>query len=183
MKKINKIQIRNIILTIILIGIMGSIYFLFPIMIMPDSTEYCGYLKIYNGEESFSNWNVVRGPSFSTVLFIITKLFSYSNFGILVGTFIFYLLVIFSGIFILKKIECSNKVCRAIMYITYAICVILNPILIGYMHGLLTEFVAMPILVISAVLASLWIKKESKIAKIFIPIFLAVSCIFMWFLK
>lgn len=183
MKKINKTQVRNIILTIALIGIMGSIYFLFPIMIMPDSTEYYGYLKIYNGEEPFSSWNVVRGPSFSTVLFIITKLFSNSSFGILVGTFIFYLIVVFSGIFILKKIEISNKVGRIMMYITYGICVVFNPILIGYMHGLLTEFVAMPILVISAIISSLWIKNKSKIAKIFIPVILAVSCIFMWFLK
>ena len=178
-----KTKLINIVLLLVMSAALIFIYFSFPTMIMPDSTEYCGYLNIFNGKESFSNWNVVRGPSLPIILFGITKIFSNTNLGLTIGTFIFYLLTILANLLIVSKIFKEDNICKKVLYAIFGIVVILNPILIGYMHGLLTEFVAMPVLTICTILSIKWIKTEKKIWKILLPIILTFMCIFMWFLK
>ena len=69
------------------------------------------------------------------------------------------------------------------MYILFGTLIIFNPILIGYMHGLLTEFVAIPCSVIFAFLSYMWLKGEKKLHKIILSISVILSCVFMWFLK
>lgn len=173
----------KVILILLLIVAITYIFFSFPIMVMPDSTEYYGYLKIFYGDESFSNWNIVRGPTFPLILFVITLLFSNSQIGLLIGAFVFYLLLLFFGIKILKKITCKNNIVKTIMCILFSILIIFNPIIIGYMHGLLTEFVAIPCSVIFTFLSYTWLKGEKKLHKIVLSISVVLSCIFMWFLK
>lgn len=178
-----KTKLINLVLITFFLATLVFVYFCFPTMIMPDSTEYFGYLKILNGEESFSNWNVVRGPSLPLILFVITKIFSNTNFGLTVGTFIFYLLTIFVNVLVIRKIFKENNICKKVLYAIFVVAIAFNPILIGYMHGLLTEFVAMPVLTICTILSMKWIKTDKKIWKIFLPIILVYMCIFMWFLK
>ena len=176
----NKKKIKYLIAIIISVLIISYIYLSFPIIIMPDSTEYYGYLKIFYNIESFSNWNIVRGPSLPTILYIITITFSNSSMGLLLGTYFFYLILILTGIIIIHKINCAKKI---LIYLLYGILIVLNPILIGYMHGLLTEFSVMPIMFISALVALLWIKSNKKSACIFLSILIILGSIFLWFLK
>ena len=133
---------------------------------MPDSTEYYGYLKIFYRIEELSNWNIVRGPSFPFILYIITILFSNSSLGLLLGTYIFYLLVILASVFILNKTHCEKVSYKIAMYMLLVVLVFLNPILIGYMHALLTEFSVMPTLLISSIIGLLWIKKGKRLLNI-----------------
>ena len=59
-----KNKIIKIVGAILLFLLLAVVYFQYPITIMPDSTEYYGYLKIFYGQEPFSSWNIVRGPTF-----------------------------------------------------------------------------------------------------------------------
>ena len=60
--------------TFIIIFIVMTVLFLsIPIFFMPDSIEYYRYLRIYYGIEKIANWNIVRGFSLPTILFIFTK--------------------------------------------------------------------------------------------------------------
>ena len=88
MKKIKKETIIKVSIGIILLALISYIWFSFTVMIMPDSTVYYGYLKIFYGEESFSNWNIVRGPSFPIILYIITLLFG-RNISRIVNRYIY----------------------------------------------------------------------------------------------
>lgn len=173
----------KLILIIVLLIAITYIFLSFPIMIMPDSTEYYGYLKIFYGEESFSNWNIVRGPTLPIILYIITLLFSNSQVGLLIGAFVFYFLLIFLSGKVLKNINCKNNAIRILMYILYGIVIVFNPILIGYMHGLLTEFVAIPSSILCSFLSYKWLKSEKNWHKIILSILVVLSCVLMWFLK
>lgn len=182
MKKVKGKILKKICL-IVLLCIIAYIYFSFPMMIMPDSTEYYGYLKIFYGEEKFANWNIVRGPTLPIIIYIITLLFTRTQIGLLIGSFIFYLLLLFFSIKILKKIIYKNNVFKVISYTLFGILIIFNPILIGYMHGLLTEFIAIPCSIIFAFLSYMWLKNDKKLQKIILSISVVLSCILMWFLK
>lgn len=178
---------KNIVL-IVLVSLLlitaGIFYFLFPVIVMPDSTEYFGYLKILKGQEDISTWNVVRGPSFPIVLFLITSLFGNSQTGLLIGTFIFYLLTVLVSYFLFRKIHFQNIQSKRAASCVFLFLVVLNPMLIGYMHGLLTEFFSIPILTIFSLTTMKWLKKDNTIwVNIFLTIILILGCVFMWLLK
>ena len=183
MSKITGFKIKKILVAVVFLVVISFVFLSFPIMVMPDSTEYYGYLKIFYGQESFSNWNIVRGPSFPIILYVITLIFSNSSLGLLIGMFIFYLITILLGYLILKKINFNSSITKIIMYTTFFICIVFNSILIGYMHCLLTEFAVMPMLLFASILSFIWIKTEKKYLKIIIPILMACLCAFTWFIK
>ncbi|MDD2376437.1 MAG: glycosyltransferase family 2 protein [Clostridia bacterium] len=168
---------------IIILIIMFIFYISFPLMVMQDSTEYYGFLKIFRGEVNISNWISMRGPSFPAILYLITIIFGNSQFGLLVGTFVFYLITVTLGYFIIQKINIENIIFKYIINFIYIIAVVFNPILIGYMHGLLTEFVAIPSILIASLLSFKWINVNKKIIKIILSILLIIGTIFMWFVK
>ena len=103
--------------------------------------------------------------------------------GLLIGTFISYLILIALCLIILKKINFKNKTLKVISYTLFLILIVLNPILIGYMHCLLTEFAAIPLLLLFTLIANIWIKTDKKYVKVITSILLVLSCVFVWFLK
>ncbi|MDD2628477.1 MAG: glycosyltransferase, partial [Clostridia bacterium] len=174
---------KNKIAIAILLILMFIFYISFPIMVMPDSITYYGHINILNGEQSVAHWNVLRGASLSIVLYIITLIFGNSQFGLLLGTFLFYLITIFGGYYILKKLHIENIKVRKVINIIYLLVIVFNLILISYMHGLLTEFVAIPSILIASLLSLKWIRTNKKISSIVLSIALILGTIFMWFLK
>lgn len=179
-----KNKIIKIVGAILLFLLLAVVYFQYPITIMPDSTEYYGYLKIFYGQEPFSSWNIVRGPTFPFLLYMFTVLFGNTQLGLLIGSFILYCIMLIIGFKFLKLIDYRNNFEKAMCYIIYILGIMFNPMIIGYMHGLLTEFVAIPMFVITVFLCTKWIKEELILwKKIIISIVLAINCVFMWFLK
>ena len=180
----NKNKILKIVGTVFLFVLLAVIYFKYPLMVMPDSTEYYGYLKIFYGQDPFSTWNIVRGPSFPLVLYIFTVLFGNSQLGLLIGTFILYCIMLIIGFKFIKNIDYRNKFEKIICYILYVFGIMFNPMIIGYMHGLLTESVATPMFIITILLCTKWIENDLKLwKKIVLSIILVINCVFMWFLK
>lgn len=177
-------------LLFILLGIiLVFVYFSFPLIIMPDSTEYYSYLKIFYGIDPISSWNVVRGPILPIILFIITLLFGNTMFGLLLGTFVFYILFLFLYYkiinFIIKELNLSkiNIIC---MWGIFFIFILFNPILFGYFHSLLTEFVAVLIAFVSCLLSWKWININfltNKRKYIMFNVLFLFLFLFSWFLK
>lgn len=179
-----KSKILKIVGTIFLFVLLAVIYFQYPMTIMPDSTEYYGYLKIFYGQEPFSSWNIVRGPSFPFVLYIFTLLFGNSQLGLLIGSFILYCIMLILGFKLIKDIDYRNKFEKVVCYILYIFGIMFNPMIIGYMHGLLTEIVAIPMFVITGLLCTKWMKNDLRLLKkIVLSIAIVLNCVFMWFLK
>lgn len=180
----NRKRVCSILGLLVLFIALGVMYFSYPLMVMPDSTEYYGYLKIFYGQESMSEWNIVRGPSFPFVMFLVTLVFGNNEQGILIGTFIMFAIMVLMGWTILKKINFRDNVQKVICYIIYTVLLMFNPLVIGYMHGLLTEFLAIPMLFIYGVLAFKWINKDDKLwKKILFSTLLVLGAVFMWFVK
>ena len=179
-----KNKILKIVGEVFLFLLLAVIYFQYPITIMPDSTEYYGYLKIFYGQEPFSSWNIVRGPTFPLLLYIFTLFFGNNQLGLLIGSFILYCIMLIIGFKFLKLIDYRNNFEKVACYFIYILGIMFNPMIIGYMHGLLTEFVAIPMFAITAFLSAKWIKKDLILwKKIVISIVLIINCVFMWFLK
>lgn len=187
--KIKKINYYHLIFLISLI--LVSIVFLLGVPIFyPDSVEYFSYLDIFNRVSPFSTWNVVRGFSLPLIFWIFTKVFGSSALGVNIGMYLFYLfLIIFSYYIVYSKVINTErkKTIKIIYYLFYLVFILFNPILFGYCHGVLTEFVAIPLSVLSCYLAFLWfkdkfIKFNDKKNIIFVIIF-SILFVFVWFLK
>ena len=131
-----KNKIIKIVGAILLFLLLAVVYFQYPITIMPDSTEYYGYLKIFYGQEPFSSWNIVRGPTFPFLLYMFTVLFGNTQLGLLIGSFILYCIMLIIGFKFLKLIDYRNNFEKAMCYIIYFLGIMFNPMIIGYMHGL-----------------------------------------------
>ena len=181
--KIGKKEIKKVSFYSVVLVLLTLLYISFPIIVFWDSAEYYTYINIFYGQEAFASWDILRGPSLPTILYISTLLFTRSSFGVVLGTYVFYLFTILAGIIILKKVQCMNSTNKKILYFLFGVLIVINPILIGYMHSLLTEFVAMPILFIASILSFNWINTNKKINKILVPLLMSLLCVYMWFLK
>lgn len=187
-KCISMKKVENYIL-LVLLFIITVLYFLVPILVTPDSIEYYEYLDIFYGNVPFSNWNIVRGPSLPAVFYIGTLLFGNSTLGFLSTTYIFFLITILSLHYLLNIIFHKYEIGRwkkfFIRLVVIAF-VFFNPILFGYSHALLTEFVAIPLSIISIILSWKWLKVDFFVNQrkyILYTLTFSFLFVFLWFLK
>ena len=174
--------------TFIIIFILMSVLFLsIPIFFMPDSIEYYRYLRIYYGIEKLANWNIVRGFTLPTILYIFTKLFGKTIFALTFCSYFFWAIFAITSYLFLKKITYNySKLTKSIIFIIYYLLIIINPVLFGYYHSVLTEFVAITLSLISCLIciSFLQFKANIKSIKTYIYIFIfSILFIIAWFLK
>jgi hypothetical protein len=172
-------------LYIFLFLLLTFFYFSFVVTVSQDSTGYYKYLDILKGTVSFKEWDIIRGPVMPVVLLIIFTLFGNSVLGFLIGTYLFYLALIY---FLYKIISMTvNKLDHKItniIWTLFALFVVFNPLIIGYYHALLTEFIATTIAAM-CLYYSIKILDENITKKYRYGILLFFSIItpFMWLLK
>lgn len=174
---------------VFLLIILIMFYFNYAVSITWDSAHYLGYLKILQRQVPFSSWDVVRGPIFPLIIYFGNILFSHTSHGLLVNTFIYYLIMLFFVkkiiVYILNDLNFNNKFKKVIEYIIIFL-IIINPIIYGYYHCLLTEFVAITLSVVSCYLCIIWLNLdfyENKKKYIFVSLIFVFLTIFSWFLK
>ena len=88
-------KIFKIILGIITVVFLYYIFMKFTIFITVDGSKYYSYLQYFNGSKSFGEWDTIRGPSFPLILHLFTSVFGDNTHGILLGFFIFYIILIY----------------------------------------------------------------------------------------
>jgi len=145
-----------------------------------------GYVSIFEGDLPFSTWDIVRGPVFPLIIYISNFIFGKTTQGILFLTFSFYSLMLFVSYKILKEFYGKNKNIRLVVGILFLFLVILNPIVFGYYHTLLTEFIAMTVSIVSCYLAwkLLWVDwNKDRLLYLVILSYFVVMVPFAWFLK
>ena len=128
MKSVIKKNLFIIILTII--------FFSVPVVITWDSAHYLSMTAIFEKVNLWKNWDIVRGISFPLLIYFSDLIFGKSNVGLTILMFIFYLIMLFYVYKIVNNIF-DNKypILKFILYFF----VIINPIIFGYYHTLLTE--------------------------------------------
>ena len=174
----------------VLIFIVFLFYFQYSVTIAWDSAHYMNYVNIFEGKIGWNTWNVVRGPIFPLLIFIGNFIFGKTSQGITILTFLFYLSTLYFYLkiiedFIFSNIKITNKK-KNIIECIFIILTILNPIIFGYFHCLLTEFVAINISVISCYFAYKWLKidfLEKRKYYILYSIYFIILVPISWHLK
>jgi len=172
-------------LILIILGIVLTIfYFTYAVTITFDSAHYMIYVEIIEKVLPFSEWDVVRGPVFPIIIHLSNIFFGKTVQGLLINSYIYYLAMLLFSYKILNEILPNNKRKSKIIIFTLLL-IILNPIIYGYYHALLTEFIAITLAVISCYLAYKWLDCDFQNKKKFIlyTILFAFLTIFSWFLK
>lgn len=180
---------KNIMLVLTLIILLSLFYFSFLPLIAPDSTDYFTIKNILNGTVPIEKWWSLRGPTLPAVLYVITNIFGDNPIGFLIGTFLFYIVMIIGIMLIAKQVveQFDSKPVRIFTYFAIIILIVFNPLIIGYYHAMLTEFVATTVAVISCLFAYWWIdvryEKDSRYKYVFFVLGFSILTSAMWLLK
>lgn len=172
----------------ILLLLIGTIFFFtVPINIFWDSAHYTSYVSIFEGVLPWKSWDIVRGPIFPLIIHLSNMLFGKTAMGLLITSYLFYLTFLITIYTILNKTigEEKTKKQKVLISIIMALFII-DPIIYGYFHSLLTEFVAITISMVNCYIAWKWIDldlKNNKKCLIFTSIYFIVMMPLSWHLK
>lgn len=163
-------------------------YSSYAVIVYWDSAHYYSYIPIIEGKVSIQEWDIVRGPVFPYLLYFIKKIFGSNNFSLVIVTFISYAIMIIFVKLILDKLadSISDKKAKFLFYCVTMLLIVINPILFGYYHALLTEFVALTLTIASCYIAWKWIYfdcSKNILKAIGYTLFFVISVLFSWFLK
>lgn len=160
------------------------IFFSIRLIITYDSAHYLNYVSIFEGNLPASSWDIVRGPVFPAIIFLFDTIFGKTGTGILVGIFIFYLIFAITCYCTCKEI-CKHYKHKTLITNILLTVLILNPLIMGYFHVLLTEFIAITFTLLNILLAYKWLHCDthSKKQLIFYSIYFIFSVIFCYHLK
>ena len=180
---------KNILVLIFCIFIT-VMFFTYQVVITYDTSHYLWLTSLLNRGGNFSTWDVARGPVFPILIKTFYILFGQNTNGLLLGMFIFFILMLIGCYLIYKDTikdekHFNNKV-KYILIFLFLILVVFNPMVIGYYHTLLTEFVGMTLSIIGCYLAWKWMDvnfKESKTKYIMYTSILAILTAIAWQLK
>ena len=177
-------KLKNFPWSPICLVLLVIIFFSIRLVITYDSAHYLNYVAIFEGELPTSSWDIVRGPVFPAVIFIFDTIFGKTSAGILVGTFIVYIIFTIVCCKICKEI-CQNFKHKNLIQNTILSILILNPLILGYFHVLLTEFIAITMAMLNILIAYKWIyfNTRSKKATILYILYFIFSVVFCYHLK
>lgn len=126
----------------LIFGGLLLVFFAFQPQYYDDTVHYYANAQILEGNVPFSKWDIRRGPGFPFLIYLSSKLFGYTTLGSLVLMALFYLAaaVLLQKIFLLLDFPR----CFGVWGSDAILCVLilLNPIIFGYYHTMLTEFAA-----------------------------------------
>lgn len=172
---------------VLILLIITLFFFTVPINVFWDSAHYTSYVSIFEGILPWKSWDIVRGPIFPLVIHLSNVLFGKTTMGILITSFLFYLTFLLSIYIILKKvINVDNIKKKNILIAVIMLIFILDPIIYGYYHSLLTELVAITLSMLNCYFAWKWIDLETKNNKkslIFLSIYFILITPISWHLK
>ncbi len=155
-----------------------------PIYFTVDSAWYLSYLKYFEGREAFGSWQLIRGWFFPALLYVASKIFGLTSQGMLCPMLLFYMATIVFCLYFFSIIQKQKE----FKYLKYLIVFIIafNPIIFGYYHVLLTEFVGATLCIINLVcfLGLNYKRKGGDREKIFLSIIiLSINLIISYSVK
>ncbi len=184
---LNKDKLFNIVLVTIVFTIFTIVYFNFSLFITPDGSGYYWYTTIFDGINPVSSWNVRRGPVFPLLLYCFKHLFGDTPTGILIGFYIFYLIMLIFAIKLIKDIfVCQKNLNKKIYWIIFILLFMFNTLIIGYSHTLLTEAISPSITILTCYFIYKWNNlnfNTSKSKLILYTLLFSFIAVFMYHLK
>lgn len=180
---------KNIAIILIFIT-LTMMFFTYKVTITYDTSHYLWLSSLLAQNGDFSTWDIARSVIFPLFIRISNILFGYNTTGLLVGMYIFYIIMIGTCYFIykdtIKDEECCSKTIKWIFIILFLILIAINPMIFGYYHTLLTEFLAITLAILGCYLSWKWMDvnfKENKIKYSSYTVVLAILVAIAWHLK
>ena len=174
---------KKLLFYLISIILIALLFYTFECYFAPDSAWYYYMSLMFDKTASFKDWLTIRGFVYPLYLFIITIIFGRTIFGVTTALFIPYILFVIISIILIHKI-CKKK--SILIYVLYAFLIILNPIIMGYSHCVLTESIAILLVLISVCISYQYYfinKNTNNIEKIIYILINALLITISWFLK
>jgi len=174
----------------IMVILVTLFYFQYSVTILWDSAHYMNYVNIFEGNLPWNQWDVVRGPIFPIIIYLGNIIFGKTTQGLIMNTYLFYIIMIIFAYKILvtffdeKKYSKSKK--NTITWIIIFTTIILNPIVYGFYHSLLTEFIAITLSVISCYYAFILLEVDffkNKKKYLYLTGLFILLTLLSWFLK
>lgn len=169
--------------------IITIIYCSYNITLGYDSSQYIWLAEMFTPNLDFSHWEPVRSFIFPLGIYLLNILFGKNQIGLLVGTYICYLIMIFSVYYMYKNTieqQEKSKFVKYIFIVLFFLLVAFNPIIFGFYHVILTEFVSVTIAIFMCYLSWNWISfdfKTKKVKYIIYTIVFAFLTVCSWHLK
>lgn len=178
------VKLKNLPWNFISLLVLTILFFSFVPILTYDSGHYLSYVAIFEDELPASSWDIVRGPIFPLIIYFFNLLFGKTATGLLVGFFLFYLVFVIICYKLCAELSKNFKHKKIVQNILLAI-IILNPLIFGYFHVLLTEFVAITMTILNIYLAYKWIfiKETSKKEAVLYSVYFIFSLLFCYHLK
>ena len=165
------------------------VFFCYKPIITYDTSHYIYLKEILTGVESFSNWDNVRGISFPFSIAIFEMIFGKNLFSLSAFTYAYYIAMIIISIMIyikvINNVDFGKKI-KILAIFLYVLFVLINPIIFGYYHVLLVEFVGMTIALLSCFLSWEFLNinfKNDKGKYVLYTIIFTILGIMMWHMK
>jgi hypothetical protein len=162
---------------------------LYPVTFTYDSGQYFSYFKILSGDLPWESWDPVRGPVFPFYLKIITDLFGNTINSLIIPVVFFHLLLFFiASYFVISSFDDSYSLSKRTIWILLILVfafIIVDPLIIGFYHAVLTEYIASTIALLSCLISYFLYKntiRNERIRPVFF-IIISILVIFAWHLK
>lgn len=172
-------QIIKIVACILLVVI---VFFSYSVTYTYDSFHYLNYVDILFRRVPFYTWDIVRGPSFPLTLFIFNIFLGENQNAHLILQFLCFSMLILIVNKLLENIF-NNSKSEKIVKKLFIIFIVFNPIIFGYFHVMLTEFIAITLTMVSIYLSHKWISLKNKKMKLLYTGFFSILLVYLWFLK
>ena len=149
------------VLWIVIAIALTVIYFSYNITLSYDSCQFVYLSEMFSGKVSFSNWAMVRSFVFPAFIWITSALFGKGVMALTLGTYACYAIMLVIMYLMYKNIIKDNEsnILLKMIFIILAIALVpLNPIVLGFYHVILTEFMAITIVLLMSYLAWRWVR-------------------------
>lgn len=184
-EKINKILIVAIII------LLSIIFCTYSPIVTYDSSHYLWLTSLLTPADTVQNWDLARGVVYPGIIRVSTAILGQNANGMVLTMFLFYVAMISSVYLILKNVNkeikiFDGKIKTWILAILVLILIVINPIIFGYYHVVLTECIAVTFAVLGCLVSWKWMNiefNENKTKAIIYTLFLAFMTAISWHLK
>lgn len=185
---LKKIKTHHLLIFLLFLILTGTYFYFLPV-ITTDTTRYHICAQVLRGTLPITDWHVIRGPVMPLILFLSWLVFGDTPFGFLITSYLFFLTAIFFSYLIIKEVlkQGINNLGKYILFTLFILLFVFNPLIIGYFHVMLTEFVAITISLIICFMSIKWIsikfEKENYKKLLIYSILFVIFTLIAWFLK
>lgn len=120
------------------LGFLIVVFISIPLSYTVDSVWYLSFLKYFEGRAPFQEWDTTRGWIFPAILYGFSKIFGLTSQGLL-SLFLFFYFLFLLVYWKLLKVSLGGKL--KILQYFLLLTLSLDPIIFGYFHVILVEFI------------------------------------------